>query len=622
MQQAQAALAEARARAGLAEAGASIRAQSGTVRAAQAVLDEARASHERAAALTREGLISKAELDAAEAARQVAESRYQDAIEEIQGRTASAGGRGADVALARQQLADTAIYAPFAGVVQEKRASIGEYLAAGAPVVDLVKVDPLRFRAEVPEREAAAVRVGQEVRITAEGQPAVTGRLARISPTISERNRVLVVEADIPNQGTLRPGVLVRAEIVTDASRTALTVPNDAVVSFAGLQKVLMVKDGKAVERPIVIGRRTEQWTEVTSGLAAGDQVVVKPGNLQSGPDRHRRHRPGELMQKLAEICLRRPVFASMMVLALVVIGLTGFNGLGVDRYPAVDVPTVSVRVSLPGASPEEMESLVTRQLEEVVNTVDGIDELRSVSGAGIVDRHRHLQARPRPRDRDPGRARPRQHRPQPPARRRDAARHPEVRQRQRARHHHRAHRRPLAARADRARGQDRARAARARRAAWARCAWSAGSSAPSTSGWTPTGWPPTGCRSRPCGRPCSARTPTSPAATSTRAAQELVLRTMGRVVDPRALEDLVVANQRAPGADRRAPLPGSARRSASGTSAAWRTAPASSAAWPGSTACPPSSSRSAASPAPTPSRSSTASRRSCRASRPSSPPT
>jgi len=282
VQQAQAALAEARARAGLAGGSVDPR-QSGTVRAAQAVLDAARASHERAEALSREGLISKAELDAAEAARKVAESRHQDAIEEIQGRTASAGGRGADVALARQQLADTGIYAPFAGVVQQKRASIGEYLAAGAPVVDLVKVDPLRFRAEVPEREASAVRVGQEVRITAEGQPPVIGRLARISPTISERNRVLNVEADIPNQGTLRPGVLVKAEIVSDASRTALTVPNDAVVSFAGLQKVLMVKDGKAVERPIIVGRRTEQWTEVTSGLAAGDQVVVKPGNLQSG---------------------------------------------------------------------------------------------------------------------------------------------------------------------------------------------------------------------------------------------------------------------------------------------------------------------------------------------------
>lgn len=88
-------------------------------------------------------------------------------------------------------------------------------------------------------------------------------------------------------------------------------------------------------------------------------------------------------MQKLAEICIRRPVFATMIVLSLVVVGAAGYFKLGVDRFPSVDLPTVSVRVNLPGASPEEVESLVTQQVEEVVNTVDGISELRSVSGQG-----------------------------------------------------------------------------------------------------------------------------------------------------------------------------------------------------------------------------------------------
>jgi HAE1 family hydrophobic/amphiphilic exporter-1 len=88
-------------------------------------------------------------------------------------------------------------------------------------------------------------------------------------------------------------------------------------------------------------------------------------------------------MQKLAEICIQRPVFASMLILALVVVGAAGYSGLGIDRYPSVDIPTVSIRTTVPGASPEEVESLVSRQIEEVVNTVDGIEELRSVSGQG-----------------------------------------------------------------------------------------------------------------------------------------------------------------------------------------------------------------------------------------------
>ena len=88
-------------------------------------------------------------------------------------------------------------------------------------------------------------------------------------------------------------------------------------------------------------------------------------------------------MQKLAEVCIRRPVFAAMIVLALVVVGAASYGRLGVDRFPSVDLPTVSVRTELPGASAEEVETQVTREIERVVNTVQGIRELRSISGPG-----------------------------------------------------------------------------------------------------------------------------------------------------------------------------------------------------------------------------------------------
>jgi HAE1 family hydrophobic/amphiphilic exporter-1 len=88
-------------------------------------------------------------------------------------------------------------------------------------------------------------------------------------------------------------------------------------------------------------------------------------------------------MQKLAEICIRRPVFATMIVLALVVVGSASYFRLGVDRFPSVELPTVSVRTELPGASVEEMETQVTQKIEEAVNTVQGITELRSITGPG-----------------------------------------------------------------------------------------------------------------------------------------------------------------------------------------------------------------------------------------------
>ncbi|HEY2292051.1 MAG TPA: efflux RND transporter permease subunit, partial [Thermoanaerobaculia bacterium] len=85
-------------------------------------------------------------------------------------------------------------------------------------------------------------------------------------------------------------------------------------------------------------------------------------------------------MQKLAEVCIRRPVFAAMIILALVVVGAASYGRLGVDRFPSVDLPTVSIRTTLPGSSTEETESEVSQIIEEAVNTVDGIDELRSIS--------------------------------------------------------------------------------------------------------------------------------------------------------------------------------------------------------------------------------------------------
>src|SRR5215510_10391952 len=90
-------------------------------------------------------------------------------------------------------------------------------------------------------------------------------------------------------------------------------------------------------------------------------------------------------MQKLAEICIRRPVFAAMIILSLVVVGADSYFKLGVDRFPTIDVPTIYIRTSLPGASPEEMESTVARPIEEAVNRVEGIEQLRSVSRQGAA---------------------------------------------------------------------------------------------------------------------------------------------------------------------------------------------------------------------------------------------
>lgn len=287
LQQAEAALAQARARIGLSPDGSDERInpeETATVRQARAVLDEAKLKLDRANSLVKQGVIARAQLDTAEAEHKVALSRYQDAIEEIRNRQAMVVQRRSELEIARQQLKDTTISAPFDGMIEERRTSVGEYLAAGTPVVTLVRIDPLRLRVEVPERESRSVHQGQQVRVTIEGDSNVyEGRIARLSPTIAAQNRVLMVEAEVRNNGQLRPGSFARADIVTDSQNLAVAVPTSAIVTFAGIEKVIVIVDGKAVEKPITTGRRTNELTEILTGINVGEAVVVNPGNLQSG---------------------------------------------------------------------------------------------------------------------------------------------------------------------------------------------------------------------------------------------------------------------------------------------------------------------------------------------------
>src|SRR5260221_4067904 len=92
----------------------------------------------------------------------------------------------------------------------------------------------------------------------------------------------------------------------------------------------------------------------------------------------------GVKMQKLAEICVRRPVFATMLILSITVVGLFSFRSLGVDLFPKIDLPTITITVVNPGASPQEIETEISDKVEGAVNTISGIDELRSTSVEGV----------------------------------------------------------------------------------------------------------------------------------------------------------------------------------------------------------------------------------------------
>lgn len=286
--QADAALQQARARLGLAANKADDRVvveHAPLVLQAKAALDEARLSRDRAQQMFDEKLIAKADLDTAVANFQIADGRYQDAIEEIRNRQATLTQRKTELQLARQRLADSELHAPIEGAVLLREGSVGQYVAPGTSVVTIVRMSPLRLQLPVPERAAAGVRVGQSISLSLENDThTYSGVVSRLSPAIDAANRTLLVEATIPNyERRLKPGSFVRASLVTNAGEQALFVPSSSLVVFAGIEKVFLVDQGKSIERLVRTGRRDGERVEIIEGLKAGDRVVVKPGNLVGG---------------------------------------------------------------------------------------------------------------------------------------------------------------------------------------------------------------------------------------------------------------------------------------------------------------------------------------------------
>lgn len=237
---------------------------------AQASAANAAQNLKRVQELQRAQIASTSDLDAAvaEAARTQAEVKAAEAND----------------AIAKLNLERSRVRAPFNGMIAARIASAGDYLGVGAAIVRMVQADPLRLRLDVPERDSGLVRVGQPVRVFVEGDTNIyRGELARVAPAIRESNRMLAVQADVPNPGGLRVGLFARAQIVVAQQEPVLSVPAAALLTFAGLQKVVLVNAGKAAEINVTTGRRENGWVEISAGLTGGEIVVLEPTGLRTG---------------------------------------------------------------------------------------------------------------------------------------------------------------------------------------------------------------------------------------------------------------------------------------------------------------------------------------------------
>jgi RND family efflux transporter MFP subunit len=229
-------------------------------------------------ARARGGVVSEQDVKDAETTVAVAAAGLDQERLTLRALVAETHQRAADLETARSRLADARVLAPPGGpwAVAARRVSVGEYVREGTALFELVTSDPLLLRARVPERYSPVVRVDQAVTLQVEafGERAFPARVARVNPTVDADSRTFGIEAVVENAGgELRPGAFARASLVV-GTEEVVVVPLDAVVSFAGIDKVFLVEGGKAVERLVKVGGRVGDAVEVT-GLPAGAEVVV-----------------------------------------------------------------------------------------------------------------------------------------------------------------------------------------------------------------------------------------------------------------------------------------------------------------------------------------------------------
>lgn len=256
-------------------------------RKALADYENARTDHERRRGLVEKNLIARKEADDAEARFRVAEANLAAAREQANTLFATLRGKRAAMDAAAKKVRDTQVRSPIAGAVEARLVSPGEYVRIGTPLFRIVNDRPVKLVGEVPEFHVPRLRRGQAVELWVDGHPGKTfrGTLARISPAANAASRAVQVEALFPNGAReLRPGFFGKGAIRTATDPDGVTVPKEAIVTFAGIDKLFVVAGGKAQERRVKLGEDLGDRVEILEGVSAGEAVAVANiGKLASG---------------------------------------------------------------------------------------------------------------------------------------------------------------------------------------------------------------------------------------------------------------------------------------------------------------------------------------------------
>jgi multidrug efflux pump subunit AcrA (membrane-fusion protein) len=252
--------------------------QTPDVQKANAELAQATRAHERASELHKRTLVPQQQLDDAKSALEAAKAGYTSALQNARNLRASIQASEAAMKLADRHLRDTAIRAPFDGYVERRLVNLGELVKAQMPVISIVRLDPLKVIAEIPERMAPWITDGRavELRVDAYRDRTFTGKVTRISPAVNTATRAFPFEAIVPNaDAALKPGTFARVHIESGKVDEVLTLPYTALQYRYGVNRVFVIDAGKLAVRELQVGERLGDRIEIVSGVKEGERVAT-----------------------------------------------------------------------------------------------------------------------------------------------------------------------------------------------------------------------------------------------------------------------------------------------------------------------------------------------------------
>ncbi|HXK24599.1 MAG TPA: efflux RND transporter periplasmic adaptor subunit [Myxococcota bacterium] len=233
---------------------------------ADARLAKEKRETDRVRTLYESKVASQSKLDGADTALEVAQAD-------------SAAAR-AQQGVARRALSDASVSAPFAGLLARRHVNVGEFVQPGAPLFDLVSLDPIDVVFHLAEVDSSRVAIGQEVEVHVAPYPdrVFDARVAMVSPTIDPGTRTLRVKATLPNpEGLLRPGLFARADLGVAQRKGVTLIPSEAVLQRANGPIVFVVGPGDRVQkRDVRLGAFYRDGVEVQEGVTAGEVVVTR----------------------------------------------------------------------------------------------------------------------------------------------------------------------------------------------------------------------------------------------------------------------------------------------------------------------------------------------------------